>query len=85
MEKIVFPPKPDGHLDRHTYRRTDISVYRVASLLKRIRDYYSEYNFSNIIEILKINIWSDKKSITRNYFTYVFDQKNDNFEDLLLI
>ena len=31
-EKITFPPKPD----RQTYRRTDISVYRVASLLKRI-------------------------------------------------
>ncbi len=32
VEKITFPPKPD----RHTYRRTDISVYRVASLLKII-------------------------------------------------
>ncbi len=29
-EKITFPPKPDIH----TYRRVDISVYRVASLLK---------------------------------------------------
>ncbi len=29
-EKITFSPKPDIH----TYRRTDISVYRVASLLK---------------------------------------------------
>ncbi len=28
-EKIRFPPKPDGQ----TFRRTDISVYRVASLL----------------------------------------------------
>ncbi len=27
-QKITFPPKPD----RHPYRRTDISVYRVASL-----------------------------------------------------
>ena len=35
-EKITFPPKPDRHTDRNTYRRTDISVYRVASLLKRI-------------------------------------------------
>ncbi len=37
-EKIMFPPKPDRHTDRHTdrqtYRRTDISVYREASLLK---------------------------------------------------
>ena len=36
-EKIAFPPKPDGHkyihTDKHTYRRTDISVYRVSSLL----------------------------------------------------
>ena len=37
-EKITFPPKPDiqtvRQTDRQTYRRwTDISVYRVASLL----------------------------------------------------
>ena len=30
-EKITFPPKPD----RHTYKRTDFSIYRVASLLKK--------------------------------------------------
>ena len=29
--KITFPPKPDLQTDR----RTDISVYRVASLLKK--------------------------------------------------
>ena len=34
-EKITFPPKPDGQTDRHTDIRTDISIYRVASLLKR--------------------------------------------------
>ncbi len=33
-EKITFPPKPDRHTDRHTYIQTDISVNRVASLLK---------------------------------------------------
>ena len=33
-EKINFPTKPDRQTDLHTYRRTDISVYRVASLLK---------------------------------------------------
>ena len=37
-ERITFPPKPDIQTDRqtyrHTYKRTDISVYRVASLLK---------------------------------------------------
>ena len=33
-EKITFPPKPDKQTYRHTYRRTDNSVYRVASLLK---------------------------------------------------
>ena len=39
-EKIAFPNKPD----RQTYRRTDISTYRVASLLK-------------IMYIKKIEIW----------------------------
>ena len=34
-EKITFPPKPDIQRNRHTYRRTDIIVYRVASLLKK--------------------------------------------------
>ena len=32
-EKTTFPPKPDIQTDR----RTDISVYRVASLLERIK------------------------------------------------
>ncbi len=38
-EKITFPPKPDKQTDIHTYRRTDISVYRVASLLKTMHIY----------------------------------------------
>ncbi len=38
-EKITYPPKPDRQTDRHTYRRTDISVYRVASLLKMAASY----------------------------------------------
>ena len=33
-EKIAFSPKPDRQTDRHTDGRTDISIYRVASLLK---------------------------------------------------
>ncbi len=33
-EKISVPPKPDGHTDIQTDGRTDISVYRVAALLK---------------------------------------------------
>ena len=33
-EKITFPPQPDIQTDIHTDGRTDISVYRVASLLK---------------------------------------------------
>ncbi len=45
-EKIAFPPKPDGQTDRHTdgrtdgrtYGRTDISFYRVASLLKIVHN-----------------------------------------------
>ncbi len=32
-EKMMFTLKPD----RHTYRPTDISVYRVASLLKNVK------------------------------------------------
>ncbi len=36
-EKITFPPKPDGQTDIQTDRRTDISNYRVASLLKRVK------------------------------------------------
>ena len=36
----MFPPKPDGQTDRdadgHTDIWTDISIYRVASLLKTI-------------------------------------------------
>ena len=39
-EKITFPTKPDIETDIHTYRRTDISVYRVASLLKTHRQTY---------------------------------------------
>ena len=35
-EKITFPPNPDGQTDIQTEGRTDISIYRVASLLKRI-------------------------------------------------
>ncbi len=31
-DRITFPPKPD----RQTYRRTDISVYRLAELLIKI-------------------------------------------------
>ncbi len=35
-EKITLPPKPDIQTEtyRHTYSRTDISVYRVAALFK---------------------------------------------------
>ncbi len=33
-EKITFPPQPDIQTDIHTDGRTDISVYRVASLQK---------------------------------------------------
>ncbi len=34
-EKITFLPKPDGQADRHTDGRKEISIYRVASLLKK--------------------------------------------------
>ena len=40
-EKITFPPKPDIQTERQTYThtegRTDISVYKVASLLKTFK------------------------------------------------
>ena len=35
-EKIKFPPKPDIQTDIQTYIQMDISVYRVALLLKCI-------------------------------------------------
>ena len=34
-KKITFPPKPDGQTDIRTDGRTDISIYRVDSLLKK--------------------------------------------------
>ena len=33
-EKITFPPNPEGQTDIWTDGQTDISIYRVASLLK---------------------------------------------------
>ncbi len=41
---MMFPPKPDIH----TYRRTDISVYRVASLLKNVSGYISKVVILNL-------------------------------------
>ncbi len=56
----MFPPKPDGqtdiHIDKHTYRRTDISVYKVASLLKTfnsILKFLEELSFEKL-GVLKI-------------------------------
>ena len=46
-EKITFPHKPDLQTDRHTYRRTDISVYRVASLLKIMLDWIFQHIILN--------------------------------------
>ena len=54
-EKITFPPKPDIQTDRHTDRRTDICVYRVASLLKNM--------FSKIKNKMGWEILVDKKYI----------------------
>ncbi len=42
-EKTTVPPKPDIQTDRHTYRWTDISVYRVASLLKIVEIMFMFY------------------------------------------
>ncbi len=43
-EKILFPPKPNGHTYRRTDGRTDISGYRVASLL--INDNIKLHNYA---------------------------------------
>ena len=42
-EKITFPPKPD----RQTYIRTDISIYRVASLLTKKKFEIFLYSLTN--------------------------------------
>ena len=47
-EKIAFPPKPD--------RRTDISVYRVASLLKRT-DFVRQFFIRFLIIITLSKAW----------------------------
>ena len=50
-DKITFPPKPDRHTNRHTYVRTDISVYRVALLLKiaiKHKMYTKEYDYNTL-------------------------------------
>ena len=39
-EKIEFPPYSDGRTDGHMVRRTGISNYRVASLLKMVGYYF---------------------------------------------
>ena len=46
-EKIMFPPKPDGQ----TYGRTDISIYRVASLLKTMCLCYFLTNFNSCMPL----------------------------------
>ena len=43
-EKITFLPKPDRQTYRHTYRLTDISVYRVAKT--RIYSYSRSIQYS---------------------------------------
>ena len=56
-EKITFPPKPDIQTDIHTYRRTDISVNRVASLLKRIVADFFHFRMSSL-EIIDMPLCS---------------------------
>ncbi len=51
-KKITFPPKPDIHTDRQTYKRTDISVYRVASLLNNTQTYLLAKSTRGHIDIL---------------------------------
>ena len=56
-EKITFPSKPYIQTDIHTYRRTDISVYRVASLLKSNKEREIEHDI----------ILEREKKIQRDY------------------
>ncbi len=61
-EKITFSPKPDRQTDIHTYRRTDISVYRVASLLKRC---YYIYIMTKECILCKDNLLCDVKKLDK--------------------
>ena len=55
-EKITFPPKPDIHTDSHTYRWTDISVYRVASLLKMYRECLAFVRFRVVLQVKALTL-----------------------------
>ena len=46
--KILFPPKPDIHTYRQTYRRTDICFYWVASLLIRWTPAAGQQSYSTL-------------------------------------
>ncbi len=66
-EKITFPPKPDIHTDIYTYSRTDIIVYRVASLLISINSWtkYIKNNYFTVsltlCQLTKANLPKNKK------------------------
>ncbi len=61
----MFPPKPD----RHTYRRTDISVFRVASLLNRYEWFKINFSYSGKDErfpTLQARSNSNQKAMTKS-------------------
>ncbi len=55
-EKITFPPKSDGRTDANTYRRTDISNYRIVSLLKNMYLCFATCGLCNLFVIKKVII-----------------------------
>ncbi len=72
-EKITFPPKPDIH----TYRQTDISVYRVASLLTTEQEYKSIVCEHWTLYLSKGDNWSqlEQKLAIWTFIVTIFSQE----------
>ncbi len=74
-EKITFLPKPDII---HTYRRTDISVYRVASLLKKIlatKRFNRPCSFVFFFEMIDVECVSTSNKLELDKFMLFNDNK----------
>ncbi len=55
LRNQTFPPKPDGQTDARTDVRTEISIYRVASLLKKPNENHY-YHFKSLTNLHKNHI-----------------------------